>query len=87
MWKEIIRSLWAGCRFLAPTDSKTIRQAEEQLSILFPADLRELLLETNGIWGPYGTGLIWPIERIVADNTEYRTRRDFRELYMPSADC
>jgi hypothetical protein len=48
-----------------------------------PADLAEVLLESNGIDGEYGLGLIWPAERIVADNRRFREYRDFRELYMP----
>jgi hypothetical protein len=83
MWKELIEDLKAGCRFVAPTDSGTIRQAEKRLLIKFPDDLCDLLLETNGIWEPSGAGLVWPIERIVADNIQFRSLPDFRELYMP----
>jgi SMI1-KNR4 cell-wall len=43
-----------------------------------------LLLEADGIWGPAGAfGLIWPVERIIKDNTTFRTEPGFRKLYMP----
>ena len=83
MWKELIDGLRPGCEFLPPTDSQTIRRVEKRLSIKFPKDLRSLLREANGIWGPSGTGLIWSVERIEADNKEFRTMRSFRKLYMP----
>ena len=46
-------------------------------------ELRSLLLESNGVTGEFGLGLIWPIERLEADNLEYRSNPEFRELYMP----
>jgi len=52
MWKELIDRLGKGCKFLDPTNLDAIRQAEGKLSIIFPADLRDLLLEANGIGGP-----------------------------------
>jgi cell wall assembly regulator SMI1 len=82
MWKELIERLAAGSpfgdirEFLDPTTLDAIREAEGKLSITFPSDLRELLLEANGIWGP-GGGLIWTVERIVKDNTEFRSYPDF----------
>jgi SMI1-KNR4 cell-wall len=83
MWKELIDRLGEGCEFLPPTRPETIREAQGKLSIMFPADLRDLLLEANGIWAPGGNGLIWTVDRIVKDNTEFRTYPDFRTLYMP----
>lgn len=84
MWKEFIERIAPGCEFLPPTNAQAIHEAEESLSIKFPDDLRELLLEANGIWGPGGAfGLIWSVERIVKDNTTFRTYPDFRSLYMP----
>jgi hypothetical protein len=62
MWKELIDRLGKGCKFLDPTNLDAIRQAEGKLSIIFPADLRDLLLEANGIGGPGGNGLIAQID-------------------------
>src|SRR5713226_7983628 len=83
MWKELIDKIGEGCQFLAPIDHNTINQAEERLSIKLPDDLRDLLLETNGIWGPSGSGLIWAAEKTISENITFRTFSDFRELYMP----
>lgn len=45
--------------------------------------LVEVLLESDGITGEHGLGLVWPLRRIVADNLVFRTSPDFRNLYMP----
>lgn len=42
-----------------------------------------LLHETNGVEGEYGLGLVWPVERIVEDNLDFRKNEGFRDLYMP----
>ena len=48
-----------------------------------PDELKALLSESNGVHGEYELGLIWPIERIVKDNLEFRQTPVFRDLYMP----
>lgn len=42
-----------------------------------------VLFMSNGVEGEYGLGLIWPIERITADNLAFRTDTDFAQHYMP----
>ncbi len=48
-----------------------------------PHELHDLLIETNGVEGEYGLGLVWSAERIGEDNAQFRTSPDFAELYMP----
>lgn len=48
-----------------------------------PGQLAALLRESNGVDGEYGLGLIWPIERITADNLDFRNTAEFAHLYMP----
>ncbi len=43
-------------------------------------------MESDGIEGEYGPGLIWLLDRIVEDNLCFRGHTDFNELYMPF-DC
>jgi hypothetical protein len=52
-----------------------IRECEVRPGYLIPAELRTLLLESNGVEGEYGLGLIWPVERIAADNLGLPRRR------------
>lgn len=86
MWKEFINSLSNEYEFQEPANKKEIIEAEEQLGVRLPDDLRELLKESNGILGEYRISLIWDIKRIVQDNLSFRNSSDFKELYMPF-DC
>jgi hypothetical protein len=45
--------------------------------------LAALLHQSNGVDGEYGLGLIWPIERITADNLAFRQNPEFAQIYMP----
>jgi hypothetical protein len=82
-WRELIQQLTPDCEFSAPAREEQLAAAERALRVTLPDDLRTLLLESNGILGEYGLGLVWPIERIEADNVAFRSNAAFRELYMP----
>jgi hypothetical protein len=82
-WRALVRRLANGCEFSPPATPVQLAAAERTLGVVLPDDLRELLAETNGIVGPAGSGLIWPVQRIEADNTAFRANLDFRDLYMP----
>ena len=81
MWRELIDSVERQGVFSRPASEDLIGQAERQLGMVFPDELRRLLGETDGIEGQYGLGIIWPVERIVADNIRFRTAEG--EGYMP----
>jgi hypothetical protein len=83
MWKQFIEALTPDREFGPPALWAEITLAEEKLGIKFPDDLRNLLFETNGVHGQYRLGLIWPLERIVADNTSFRANEHSKDLHMP----
>lgn len=83
MWKERIRQLTPDCTFSPPASPRGVVAAETALGVPLPDDLRRLFDETNGVAGEYGLGLVWPVERVEADNLAFRTSADFRERYMP----
>src|SRR5262245_22851149 len=82
-WRELVQRLTPDCEFSPPATAAQIAAAEQALGAALPADLRSLLLESNGVAGLYGLGLVWPLERIEADNLAFRSNPDFCELYMP----
>ncbi len=82
-WRELVQRLTPDCEFSPPASPVQITAAEQGLCAALPADLRSLLSESNGIAGEYGLGLVWPVERIAADNLAFRANADFAELYMP----
>lgn len=83
MWIELIRSMTAECEFSAPATEERLFNAESVLGIELPHDLRHLLSESDGVSGEYGSGLVWPLDRIVEDNRHFRASTAFREIYMP----
>jgi len=83
MWQELIRRLTTDCKFNPPVSASQLAVTERVLGMALPDGLRDLLLESNGVAGEYGLGLIWPVERIETDNLAFRSKAHFRELYMP----
>lgn len=82
MWIEFIKSFSNDCEFKTPAEIDDINEAERELGISFHEDLKAALLESNGIEGEYGLGLLWTVDRIKADNMTFRTNADFKDLYM-----
>lgn len=83
MWRSLIQRFTSECEFAPPVSPSQIAAVEQALGVDFPEDLRSLLAETNGVVGEYGLGLVWPLERIEADNLSFRSNEDFQRLYMP----
>ena len=86
MWKELAKQHSSSVVVHAGASESAIQLAERTLAAAFPDDLRGCLLESDGIEGEYGLGLVWPLERIVGDNLSFRGNAEFKELYMPF-DC
>jgi hypothetical protein len=83
MWRELIDTYTNAATFSAPAIYSEVALAGESLVSHFPPTLEAILREANGIDGEYGLGLLWPIQRIVAENETFRSNPDFRDLYMP----
>lgn len=82
MWRKLVASLVPEHKLLPPASMEEVEKAEKAIGTPLPADLAALLLETNGVLGAYELGMVWPVERIARDNTEFRSSRNLRELYM-----
>lgn len=74
---------WGNVTFSSPASADALQACEARLRHKLPDHLRRLLLETNGIEGEYGLGLLWSAERIAEDNDSFRNSPAFRRLYMP----
>ncbi|MFC0213752.1 SMI1/KNR4 family protein [Paenibacillus chartarius] len=82
MWVEFFKGVSEDCTFHNPASLNEIAKVEEQLSAVLPQQLKEILLETNGLKGCYDLGLIWSIDEIMNENMRYRDDY-FKEHYMP----
>lgn len=83
MWKSLVEGLGKECRFESQASNFEISEAESKLNVAFPDSLKACLLESNGVFGEYDLGLVWPVERIISTNIEFRENTEFSELYMP----
>jgi SUKH superfamily protein len=82
VWRERISALTEHAKYAVPVANADLISAEVVLGPL-PAQLGDLLAETDGVWGAYDLDLIWPLARIVRDNVMFRTNPDFASVYMP----
>jgi hypothetical protein len=86
MWRDLVTGLTDVAIFVSPASPRDLAEAERDIDVTFPGELRELLSESDGVKGEYGIGVVWPVAQIRHDNLEFRSNSDFRDLFMPF-DC
>ena len=86
MWRTFLQGVSRDCTFAPPAKLDTMAATQLALKVGFPEELLALFSESNGVLGEYDLGLVWPLERILADNISFRSNADFRGLYIPF-DC
>ena len=80
-WRDQLAPM--GANFNSAASSDVMRELEHALGLTLPTELRALLAESDGLGDRYQTRLVWPAAEIGRQNREFRTRPDFRTLYMP----
>ncbi|MFE3658415.1 SMI1/KNR4 family protein [Streptomyces sp. NPDC059165] len=83
MWRESAAEAFAGVELTDPVGAEALADAEQRLGRSLPSELREFLLESNGLIGRSGVDSVWPLERIVSGNINFRSDVSMRDLYMP----
>ena len=81
MWREMVERWYPDHEFRPASTELVLADAERRLDTRLPPDLRDLLSESDGVFGGYGLGLVWPVTRIVEDNLDFRTSAVFRHHY------
>src|SRR4051794_4416369 len=82
-WKKLIKGYTRDAKFGRPSNETQLAAVEQVLSIRLPDQLRDFLLEADGLTADYGSGVIWSAADIQKRNQEFRTLPGFRDLYMP----
>ena len=83
MWIEYIKSISDDFEFTRAATEQVLAKAESTLNLKLPAELRDLLKETNGVeQQSVYLSFILPIERIENDNYEMR-HTPALNFYMP----
>jgi len=83
-WRERVRICMPQAKVRPPATEKEIAAAEVALNSKFPSDLRDLLLEMDGIDGLYSDP-VCSVQQIVSMNREYRTA-DYLADFLPLDD-
>jgi hypothetical protein len=84
-WRTFLTALSPHVALNKPASDNALSEAEAALGVRLPGELRLLLEQSNGVSGEYELALVWPIERIVADNLDFRSNTQLAGLYMPFA--
>jgi hypothetical protein len=83
-WPDFLARIGGGeLRLARPASQGDLDAGACRLGREIPEELAELLAVTNGVSGQYELAVVWPVERIVADNLMFRSHADFPSLYMP----
>jgi hypothetical protein len=81
-WKRLVKKAASDAEFASPASPSQLVTVEQALGIQLPSDLRELLLECDGVIAHY-SGIVWSSSEIQKQNLMFRADKDFKELYMP----
>ncbi|MER7221638.1 SMI1/KNR4 family protein [Streptomyces rubradiris] len=83
MWRQAVTEVFPGVGLREPAEPSDLVTAEKRLGRSVPAELRQLLLESNGVIGHFLVNTVWSLDRIVETNLYFRSDETFAQLYMP----
>ncbi len=83
MWSTFFQTNWHDCKMREPAVASVIERCESELSVTFPLPLLQLLRESDGIVGPRGEFLIFPVEEIIDCNVDMWLNQEYEGIYLP----
>ncbi|GLV85887.1 hypothetical protein Slala03_55760 [Streptomyces lavendulae subsp. lavendulae] len=82
MWRETALQAFPGVGFREPVPAPELAEAERRLGREIPPELKQLLLESNGVIGQTSVDTVWAIDQIVEQNRVFWSEPSFAQLYM-----
>ena len=79
----MVVSLAPDAKFAEPTTETRLAALEQTLNVHLPEDLRQLLLEFDGLIADLDAEVVWSVAQIERQNQQFRREKSFRDLYMP----
>jgi cell wall assembly regulator SMI1 len=74
MWREFFSAKFSDAVFYQPVTADAIERAQSKIGLSLPQDLRELYLETNGIYfADAYMWIIWSIDDLIKENLYMHT--------------
>lgn len=86
MWRDLISGLTPDWQFSPPASRADLDALAAALNVTLSPDLTALLAETDGVNDAYGYAIIWSCQRILAENSKFRTSPVFLQNYAPLDD-
>src|SRR5215469_7804577 len=83
MWRQAVLDVFPEAKFREPVQASEIVAAEGRPSPPLPEDLKQLLLESNGVIGQTHVATVWTLDQIVKQNLHFWSDPMFTQLYMP----
>lgn len=83
-WRERIGGIHRSAQLHEPTTEDQLDLAEQALRQVLPEDLKDLLLQTNGLSDKKSRlDVVWPLDRIQNENQSLRTSLEYMAQSMP----
>ncbi|MFE2248078.1 SMI1/KNR4 family protein [Streptomyces lavendulae] len=82
MWRETALQAFPGVGFREPVPAPELAEAERRLGREIPPELKQLLLESNGVIGQTSVDTVWAVDQIVEQNRVFWSEPSFAQLYM-----
>lgn len=82
MWRQVVQEVFPEAGFREPAQVSEIVEAEKRLGRALPAELKQLLLESNGVIGRTHVDTVWTVDQIVEQNLLFWSDESFAQLYM-----
>lgn len=83
MWTRFFETSWPECKLRGPADPAVIDRCEDELSFTLPLPLLQLFRESDGVLGPSGEYLVFPIEEMLETNVDMWLNSEYEGLYLP----
>ena len=83
MWRQAAQQTYPDVAFRDPASEDQLIEAERRLGREIPTELKQLLLESNGVLGQTSIGTVWSIDQVIDRNLSFWSNPSFAELYMP----
>ncbi|WP_153547188.1 SMI1/KNR4 family protein [Streptomyces sp. RB17] len=83
MWRQVVQEVFPEAGFREPAQVSEIVEVEKRLGRALPAELKQLLLESNGVIGRTHVDTVWTVDQIVEQNLLFWSDESFAQLYMP----
>jgi hypothetical protein len=83
LWTTFFERRWPECQLYPPSTDGLLAECETELAFPLPAPLAKLLSECDGVTGPQGEPLIFPLEELVGVNVDMWLNHDYEGVFMP----